>query len=292
MDSIVRPYILSGIRDQDRKEGTNKTMQSLAVKSYRNEFASEGGIDAQWINIAVNQFKMLLFAGHDTVSSTFCFVTALLHNHPAALAKCREEFDSVFGPAPESFDTVDPAQSAIESNPEILNKLVYLNACIKETLRMFGPVSGSVRQAASELYLHHPAEPNKPLPTWDLMLFAHQAHLHRDPNYWPRPHEFIPERFLAKEGDELYKGRHKNAFRPFEMGSRNCIGQEFAMTELRLVLALSLREWDFEPVIRGADGKEAAEFFGMKGIYQVTPKEEITMHPRDGMPMRVRRRAG
>ena len=62
MRNIVLPYILDGIRDTDRKEGS-KTMHSLAVKSYLTEYsAEEGSINAEWINTAIDQFKMLLFA--------------------------------------------------------------------------------------------------------------------------------------------------------------------------------------------------------------------------------------
>lgn len=267
------PYILEGIRNQNEKSGS-KTMHSLAVKSYRNEHsAEEGDIDAHWIDVAVEQFKMMLFAGHDTVSSTVCFVTALLHLHPEKSAKLCAELDEVLGPDLAS------AQAAIAQSPEILNRLTYLTAVIKETLRLFGPVSGTIRKAAEGQYLHH-HETGQQLPLWDLMLFSHQAQLHRDEKFWPRPHEFIPERFTAKEGDELYP--HKNTFRPFELGARNCIGQEFALTEMRLVLALTVRDLDFEPMYP----KDGPKYFGSP-LYQTTPSEEITMHPRDGMPMRV-----
>jgi cytochrome P450 len=275
-------------------DGSTLTTQyhSLAVSNYLKEHSAlEGSIDEAWIHIAIQQFKMLLFAGHDTVSSTFCFVTALLHNNPACLAKCREELTAVFGPYNPS-DTkdstsTDPAQTLIASNPEILNQLPYLNSCIKETLRLFGPVSGSVRENPhpnTNHFLYHPDHPQTPIPVWDFMLFAHQAQSHRDPAYFHQPHDFVPERWLAKPGEKWYPG-HKYAYRPFEHGPRNCIGQEFAMLEMRLVLALTLREFDLEPVL-----PPEKTYLG-SNLYQSTPTEEITMHPRGGMPMRIRRRA-
>jgi hypothetical protein len=54
--------------------------------------------------------------------------------------------------------------------------------------------------------------------------------------------EFILECFLAKEGEELHV--RKKAFRPFELGPHNCIGQELAMTELRVILALTVQDMD------------------------------------------------
>jgi cytochrome P450 len=274
MRKEILPYILRGIQDHDRKEGT-KSMHSLAVKSYRTEHsAEEGDINDRWIDVAVDQFKMLLFAGHDTVSSTFCFVTGLLHYHPEKLAKLRAELDDVLGKG-----SSESRQARIAQKPEVLNQLTYLTAVIKETLRLYGPVSGSVRQAGPDQHIYH-HKTGEALPIWDLMLFAHQAELHRDETYWPRPHEFIPERFTAKEGDELYP--HKNTYRPFELGQRNCIGQEFAMTELRLVLALILGEMDFAPQF----DENGPKYFGSV-LYQTCPPEEIVMHPRDGMPMKV-----
>lgn len=273
MRNGILPYILDGIRNQDRKG--NKTMHSLAVKAYKNEHsAEEGEIDARWIDVAVDQFKMLLFAGHDTVSSTFCFVTALLHFHPEKLAKVRLELDQVLGSG-----SLGAREATIAQRPEILNQLTYLAAVIKETLRLFGPVGGTIRQANADQHIFH-HETGEPLPLWDMMLFSHQAQLHRDETFWPRAHEFIPERFTAKEGDYMYP--RKNTFRPFEMGSRNCIGQEFAMTELRLMLALVLQDFDFKPMYP----HDGPKYFGTV-LYQTCPPEDVIMHPKDGMPVKV-----
>jgi cytochrome P450 len=276
MRKEVLPYILDGIKDEDHQEVSgNKTIHSLAVKAYKKEHSNEEGeIDAKWVDVAIQQFKMFLFAGHDTVSSTVCFVAAILSFYPDKLANLRAELEEVLGPDPSA------AQDRIAESPEILNRLTYLAAVIKETLRLYGPVSGTARGAqTSNYFLHHPVT-GQDLPCWNFMIYGHQAALHRDPTYWPDPHNFIPERFTVKEGDPLYP--HKNTWRPFELGSRNCIGQEFAMVEMRLVLALMLLEFDFETTF----DPEGPKYFGSV-LYQGTPKEEITMHPREGMPIRV-----
>lgn len=67
---------------------------------------------------------------------------------------------------------------------------------------------------------------------------------HRHPDVWLRPSEFLPERYIAEEDDPLRPG--KNAWRTFEPGNTNCIGQELAMVELRLGLALTVRELEFD----------------------------------------------
>lgn len=87
------------------------------------------------------------------------------------MAKVRAELDEVLG----SDSSV--GQEAIARRPELLNRLIYLTAVIKETLRLFGPVNGSVRQAAEGQRIYHHEAGEQP-PLWDLMIFSHQAQLH------------------------------------------------------------------------------------------------------------------
>jgi len=76
--------------------------------------------------------KSFLFAGHDTSSSTMCFVYNMLNFNPEALAKVREEHDRVIGPASSAAET-------IKNNPQLLNELPYTTAVIKGTLSHLFP---------------------------------------------------------------------------------------------------------------------------------------------------------
>ena len=67
--------------------------------------------------------------------------------------------------------------------------------------------------------------------------------IQRSPDFWPRPDEFLPDRWLVQPGHELYP--IKGAWRPFEFGPRNCIGQELALLEMNLVLVLAIRQFHF-----------------------------------------------
>ena len=67
---------------------------------------------------------------------------------------------------------------------------------------------------------------------------------HHNPRYWARPEDFLPERFLVPEGDERSPPKH--AWRPFERGPRNCVGQELALTEIKVMLVLTFREFDYK----------------------------------------------
>jgi hypothetical protein len=73
--------------------------------------------------------------------------------------------------------------------------------------------------------------------------------INRNKRFFPEPTKFIPERFIQSQTPfpdaELFTDAGKDAFRPFEKGPRNCIGQELAMLEGRIILALTVREFDF-----------------------------------------------
>lgn len=76
-------------------------------------------------------------------------------------------------------------------------------------------------------------------------MFTIHTELHRAPTYWHRPEDFLPERWLVGPGHELHP--MKGAYRAFEIGPRNCVAQAFVMTELRVILACIVREFDFQP---------------------------------------------
>lgn len=122
---------------------------------------------------------------------------------------------------------------------------------------------------------------------------------HRDPSIWgPTTHTFDPTRFLPPRSSSI----SPTAFRPFEKGPRNCIGQELANLELKVALAMTIREFD----VRAAydelhelrdDGSMWAKWYGSRAkgpqtyygddMYQVLM---ASAKPREGMPARVRRR--
>jgi cytochrome P450 len=275
MRSYLLPFIMN--RAVYSNAGEHKTILDLAIKAYAKEVQgtskTDGIIDPSFADALISHLKMFIFAGHDTTASTLSFIYHMLHLHPETLAKMREEHDAVMGT-----DRTEAAQKIRES-PQLLNQLPYTLACIKETLRLCPP-AGSVRQGQPGFFLTHP-ESGVKYPTENFMLFSCSTAVHRMAEFWPRPDDFVPERFLAREGDPMYV--MKNTFRAFELGPRNCIGQELARQEMICVLALTIRDFDVQSVYP----EDGPRMFGDLA-YQLLSPGDVTNHPNLGMPVRVK----
>ncbi|KAJ5267003.1 hypothetical protein N7478_009811 [Penicillium angulare] len=280
MKDILTPHIESEVQKQLNGENPEyKTIISLASKAYLTEQSSstsqKAQIDQEFIDTVVSQIKVFLLAGHDTTASGMAYAYYLLHKNPDVLAKMREEHDSVFGT-----DT-STARAQIACDPVLLNKLPYTIAFIKEVLRIFPPV-GTIREGQKDHFLTHP-ETGQKFPTDGMMIFGVSFAVQRDPKYFPRPEEVIPERWFAKEGEPLHV--QKNTWRPFELGPRNCIGQELAQVELRAILAMTVRDLDIEICYP----EDSPSVFGTQA-YQTLHVGQVTGHPHLGMPARVKKR--
>lgn len=305
----VMPYIRDTVRNYEKLEGP-KTILRLAVKSYveeeaansggRSEKTAAGELPPEFLRQVVHQVKIFLFAGHDTTATTLAYAYYELARNPDAARKTRAEHDLVLGPDPGE------AGRRIAADPTLLNAMPYTLAVVRETLRLY-PVVGTVRAGAPGFSLVVP-ETGERCPTDGFMLFGSSAAMQRLPRFWHEPDRFVPDRWLFgastpvaaapenphHDDDNNNNNNHddsnpwhprKNAFRPWEMGPRNCIGQELASLELRLILATTVREFDVAPAAYDGPG-DPPTFLG-SAAYQVEPPGSITTHPKDGMRVRV-----
>ncbi|TKR87421.1 hypothetical protein L596_011821 [Steinernema carpocapsae] len=162
-----------------------------------------------------------MFAGHDTTSSAIGFTIWLLAQFPHLQSKIHEELDAVFG---------DSQRSA---TPEDLRQLPYLDKCIKEALRLAPPVP-VVGRVLTEDVEHK----GKVIPKGVTVVAAIVA-LHRDQKNFSNPDTFDPENFSPENTSK----RHPYSFIPFAAGPRNCIGQKFALLEMKTVVSRFFRSY-------------------------------------------------
>ena len=266
-------------KDELAKDAPRKTIVDLALDNYqatREQDDLPNSIDKTFQDAAISQIRIFVFAGHDTTGSTICYMFHLLSLNPSARHLLTAEHDQVLGP------DHDQVGAIISQNPHLLNSLHYTLAIVKETLRLYPPAS-STRGGEPNHYITLPD--GRQLPTEGYLVWSNAFSIHLDSKYWPDADKFLPERWLAEEGDRLYP--LKGAYRPFEFGPRNCIGQELAMLELKLVLVMTAREFKITSAYDEWDRMHPSK--GPKTVngeraYQILAG---SAHPCDGFPCRV-----
>ncbi|CAF3835290.1 unnamed protein product [Rotaria sordida] len=168
------------------------------------------------------QALIFLVAGYETTSVLMSCFFYVMATEPVIQEKVYEEIRQELGDD--------------EVTHEKLNQLSYLDMVISETLRMYPPGITFDRVASCDYQLgnyHIPKGSIINVPVYPI---------HHDPNVWPDPEKFIPERFLPAEKAK----RHPMAYLPFGDGPRNCIGMRFALLEAKLGIAKALRVVEFQ----------------------------------------------
>ncbi|KAK0611389.1 cytochrome P450 [Immersiella caudata] len=285
MRDVLLPSVYSRLESSMSTDPSkSKTIVDLAVQEFLQEDLTESSkvkVDDAFIDIVLAQLKTFIFAGHDTTSTSICWTIHCLAKFPSEAVKVRAEHDAVLG------TNLEEALSRIRTSPHVLNQLPYTLAFIKETLRLF-PGVGPVRGGVSDFSFEVPGA--VPHPTKGFMILdAVRATSHAE-HIWPRANEFLPQRFLVGPNDPLHPP--KNAWHPFGLGPRGCIGQELAMAEIKVVVALVAREleidcaWKKWDTLKGTS-KDVALKETVEGhrCYQSGPN---TPHTKENMPVHVR----
>ena len=195
-----------------------------------------------------DQAITLMFAGHDTTTSTVSFLLYELARHPAELEALVAEQDEILGGATPDAMTLE-------------RDMPRLEMVLDETLRLYPPAWIGPRRAIEDFdFGGHTVKAGS---------YVHYCSWasHRLPQVFPDPEAFVPERFTKERKTALPRG----AYIPFGGGSRICIGKRFGQTEVKLIATMLLQRLRLEP---------------LPG-HRMTIRQMPTLSPEAGLPMRV-----
>jgi cytochrome P450 len=182
----------------------------------------------------VDEVMTLVVAGHETSASALAWTWYLLATHPAARARLEQEVDAAPATAGLGFQASESFR--------------YTQAALSEAMRLYPPGWLLTRRTLAPDVLSGYAVPAGT----DVMLSPYL--IQRHPDYWERPEEFRPERFIEASSDP----RDAWIYIPFAAGPRHCVGENFAMYEMIVHVARVARDWRLEYLDEGPVEIEAA----------------------------------
>ncbi|CAL1271437.1 unnamed protein product [Larinioides sclopetarius] len=200
----------------NKKKG-NSLLNLLLKQCYLSKDMSEEEL--------LDNLMTLMVAGQDTTKIALTWILYMLGLEADVRAKVQEELDFIFGEDYERHATM-----------EDLKNMKYLERVIKETLRLYAPVTMLTRYLNEDTTICGYQIPK------GTTCVACPHILHRDENVFPNPEKFDPDRFLPENS----ASRHPYAWIPFSAGPRNCIGQKLAFSELLIVASTILRRYTVE----------------------------------------------
>ncbi len=199
----------------------------------------------------IDQIGVFFLAGHETTAGALAWAFFILSQCPTVVARMRAEVESVAGQEPIGFERA--------------KKLVLVRSVFRETLRLYPPLAFIPRVALEAGRIGEVSVPRGAM----VMISPWIMHRHRD--LWRNPDRFDPDRFLPEREAELTP----NAYLPFGLGHRVCVGSAFATLEAILIVARLVRRYEIETV----------------NLEQVRPVTRLTTRTAEGIRVRLRRRS-
>ncbi|XP_029992926.1 thromboxane-A synthase [Sphaeramia orbicularis] len=201
----------------------------------------------------VGQAFVFLLAGYETSSNTLAFTCYLLALHPECQRKVQDEVDDFF---------------TRHDSPDYTNvqELKYLDMVLSEALRLYPPGFRFARD------IEHDCEVNGQRLPKGAWLEIPAGFLHHDPEHWPEPEKFIPERFTP----EAKASRHPFVYLPFGAGPRNCVGMRLAQLEIKMALVCLFHRFS---IVSCSETKVPLEL-----------KSSSTLGPKNGIFVKIVRR--
>ncbi|CAF1089813.1 unnamed protein product [Adineta ricciae] len=180
-----------------------------------------------------DQALTFVLAGHETTGSLLTWTMYVLMTNEKVFEACREEVDRIL-------------PNGAEITRENLNQLVVCEAILQETLRLYPPASFLSRECIREHYIGKEGQRQIRIPVGAKVMVSVQV-LHQREEYWSQPTEFDYTRWMRDPITGLKpKLSHPFCYLPFGAGPRNCIGQNFALLESKIILAMLIQRCNFE----------------------------------------------
>ncbi|KAI6171553.1 hypothetical protein M3Y97_01029200 [Aphelenchoides bicaudatus] len=258
---ILKAKSVGVIRERIKilKSGLEETKKRPDFLDLLLEAHRSGKMDFKQIQEEVDTF---LFAGYDTTSHAIVWTLWCLATHAEWQEQVYKEIQETFGDSDAEF------QSHKLKGFQILNNLFFpdlkvLNAVIKESMRIFAPVPAIERRLRNEVKIGKHIFPKGATVVIPLFL------IHHNQKVFPRHYEFEPENFMNNNDYP------SNAYIPFSAGLRNCIGQKFAMRQIRIIIAHFIYNYRFSTDHEFRDNK---------------PGIEMVLVPSLGLPLKIEER--
>ncbi|KAJ5499291.1 Cytochrome P450 [Penicillium expansum] len=226
----MMPASMTDAHEKHKKLTEQKMMRRMEKEEGRPDLIEGLLRKREELNLSIDKLisnaEILIIGGSETTASLLSGVTYLLLMNPTAHQKLKEEVRTVF-------------QSQEEINLVSVNKLPYMLACLDEALRMYPPIANGLPRVCPEggaqvLGEYVPA---------NTFVSVHQWALYRREEYFKDPNTYHPERFLD---DPSFADDRREVLQPFHTGPRNCLGRNLAYSEMRLILALIIFNFDME----------------------------------------------
>jgi cytochrome P450 len=238
---ILDRVVFQIIEERRRTGEPHEDLLDMMLRA-RDEDTGEGMTDRQ----LRDEVMTFILAGHETTAVALSWTWYLLDRHPQVAETLRSEIAALGGRTP-----------TIEDLP----RLSYARRVVEEAMRLYPPVWGFFRQALGPDRLGEHS-----VPKGAVVLISPYV-THRHPRFWDDPERFDPDRFTP----ERVRERPRFAYLPFSGGPRLCIGNEFALMEAQLAVAMTMQRYRLQ-LAPGA---------------QPEPESKITLRPRGGMMMTV-----
>jgi len=247
------------------------------------EYRPKQGATALTPTQLLDQVMTFVFAGHEPTSNLLTWAIWNLCENPDTLEKLNKELDDELKGMPPTYDNCTKGMK-------------YMEAVLNESLRVMPPAPFIRRKCIKDTVITYPDDEKgaacRTFPAGSdekkafdakfnqktlkipkgTEIYTNFYAIHHDPDYWPDPERFDPERFMINDDEDAQLKREKSDrkkffFYPFGLGYRDCIGQQFALLESKVMLAMFLQNFEICKV----DGQK----------FEVDMK--ITMHPRHGV---------